>query len=235
MVRSAALMAVLAAVAPSGAGAGLSTEFRSLHSEGALGPELAGRPFRIVLPLMRSEAAARATRNHVTYRVSQGELTLNFSHDPASSYIGYPELISLQTRYANAGSFVGRSGLGVKVRVSKRQDQTDAIALVSAPETDVIPASKYLPASHRSSFSASIPLPAAQAAAMGANTDAVIEGVIAKLSNGSTGACEDRFFEGDMSQPTDVRDQRCWIGADVKSVSFRQRTDGRVIKEWVRE
>lgn len=183
------------------------------------------------IPFTRAEDGSNE-RTRAVFRLEDNQIVLSMSVEPASSYGSppHPPLLNLRTRYANAGSFSGQTALGIRARVQKRRDRSDAIALVGAPETDLAPSIAGVPPIRLDHYRAELPLGSVTAA----NVEAVVEGTIAKLPTGRTVDCEDRFFEGSLATPVEVREQRCWLGTNVSRIAFRVRSTGKVIKEWIR-
>lgn len=186
-----------------------------------------GKAFVVTLPFTVDDATVGTNRTHARYRHGHGDDALILNVDPASSYEERPPLIKLITRYASAGSFAGRSGLGVRVRVQKRQDRTSSIALVSAPLPDELPASQFLPASRMTDYFYSTEAPIRPS-----DLEVIIEGVTAKLPSGKMTGCANDFYAADVQTPVDVRVRTCWVGANVTRIAFRQRSTAKVLKEW---
>lgn len=232
MVRTQALTLVLTgllvtATAPLPADT-LTRIFAIAHSNGDFSKDGGGTAFAVRLPFTDSAASADKLRGHASYRRSGDTASLSIYQEPASSFESRPPLMWLRTRYAVTGSFIGRSALGQAVRVTVRHDQTDALGLISYPETDLIPASKYLPASRQDSYRADISrsIPASDIVAE-------ISGTLVRENGRPPATCSERFYEADVQAPVEANSRICWANVRIQRVAFTRRSTGEVIKQWV--
>ena len=209
----------------------LQQSFASAHHGKPVNADLVGRPFQISVQFGKLGAASGGQSSS---QYIEGGLRLSLKREEAGRFADppHPALLLLRTQYASAGSFRGQTSRGMRVRVAVRSDETDALALISAPETDLIPATEFTPATHLYTYMADFPMSKAEAARLAPDVEAIIAGRAALLPDHKVYECDTSFYGATVDAPVDVHGHRCWIAADVQRLWLRRRSPGQTPKEW---
>jgi len=176
-----------------------------------------GEPFSV-------ELKAWDRFSDVSDSFENGTITLSLEtketrRDPLNPKDVALRMIQIGGTSSNGRPYVASNAFGARAVVTSLNGKGNALAIVGG-------------LSERN-FTYAIDATGPEARSLDKNFRVIIEGTLQYLPTGKLANCDTDYVAPELSSPTEITTERCWVGARISRIAFLDRHNGEVLKEWV--